>query len=89
MKIIPHRFAPSFGKLHLAAPCFPLSAVSSGVCDSEVAIKEQSAANVFMLLQRGPLGRLTQIQIAMAPIIFSWQEGWTNDLIGLSHLEYL
>lgn len=53
------------------------------MCDSEAASKEQSAANVFMLLQRGHLERLTQIQISVAPIILSWQEGWTNDLRGL------
>lgn len=67
----------------------PLSTVSSGLCDSEAASEEQSAANVFMLLQRGHLERLTQIQISVAPIILSWQEGWTNDLRGLFHLEYL
>lgn len=70
-------------------PASPLSTVSSGVCDAEAASKEQSAVNVFMLLQRGHLERLTPIQISMAPIILSWHEGQTNDLIGLFDLEYL
>lgn len=73
---------PVFGKLHPDAPCFPLSIASGDVSDSEAASKEQSAANVLTLLQREHLERLVQIQLSVAAIILSRQEGWSKEITG-------
>lgn len=89
MNTTAHRFSLSFGKLRPGAPCFLPSTAGSGVSDSEAASKEQSAASVLTLLQRGHLEKLIQIQVLVAPIILSRQEGWSKELTGLFHLEYL